>query len=185
MSATTCPGAGGTRLYVAVARSRGEKVAVEDLRAKGLTAYAPTFRKWARSATGKRVKVDLPVFARYVFVLSDDIARDFAGVRHARRIEGVLGCDGLPKALTGKGRAMVAAVLLAEVFGGLDDTRARVKWRSVGQRVRVVAGMFQGAVGTLTKVSDSELRVKVDVGMLKGELKLKPDQVADADAVRA
>lgn len=167
------------RLYVVVARGRGERIAAEDLQRLGLAAYAPVERRWSRTPHGKRVKVDRPVFPRLVFVATDDIVRDFGLIRSARRVEGVLGADGKPQALRCGEQSLIAGVLVAESWGWLDDTLPKQLRCSIGEKVRILKGMFKGHIGTLTLIRGDKVRVEVDGRFVRGAVSLGRDDVVE------
>jgi transcription antitermination factor NusG len=165
-------------VFVVVTEAACEKRAMLWLLEHGLPAYTPIKRSWRRLC-GTRVRSDQAVFARYVFVSSDDIDADFHLVRRCRYVSGILGRDGKPKPIDDV--STVARFLVFQAFGMLDYTRSLKPKYSVGQLVRIIGGQFAalGYSGQVSEVRDGRLIVIPKTG---GKLNVAMDQVVDAAA---
>lgn len=172
-------------VYVAIVRALSEKLVVTDLTDRGFAAFSPIMRRWTNPATGPRVKAEMPLIPRHVFVATDDIERDFEAIRHGRRVSGVLGWAGEPRPLPDAGAKWVAQLAITQAVGGFDFTARPKPKLSINQQVRILAGDFQGYTGKLVKLSPAKVTVYVDGRFVKGNINLKPEQVGDAEEAEA
>ena len=107
--------------YAVLTRARSEPLVAEDLAELGLVAFVPTVRRWV-TRMGKRGQEESALLPRYLFVLSDDIERDFAAIRHMRRVNGILGNDGIPQPISAR---WVCGLMMSQAFSRFDYTQKR------------------------------------------------------------
>lgn len=155
----------------AVVCTRGgmERTAVEALRENSLAAYCPMETVWRPSRRPKTHKRSRAVVPGYVFV---DLPATFP-LPHLAKLAGVWGAlisNGEVATVPSK---FVRDMLVAEIFGGFDWTVERKRERgkrpdAKGQKVKISAGKWQGAVGEIVRVPRNE-RAKVLVTIVKGK----------------
>lgn len=162
---------GEDQIYIAVTAPHGETRAVQDLTDKGLVAYSPMSTHWCKPSVGRKFKVVRSLLSRYVFVLSDDIARDFHTIRQARRVKSVVCRDGQPMPLPAKAVEWLAWVYLEHFMGAYDHTPEERPKLTIGQQVRILKAAWESQIGTVTRVSAKTAMVKVEGTIIRGELR--------------
>ncbi len=142
--------------YAVYTKSRHEQVAREQLAAKGIEAFLPTVRTWSRR-TDRRLRIELPMFPSYLFVNT---------TLHPERHLSVLRTIGVVKLVDFKGRPMPVDPQEVRSLQILIDSGVAVhpteNYR-IGDRVRIVEGVFKGMVGQLVaRRSSTRLIVAVE-----------------------
>lgn len=154
-----------------VIRARGgmERTAVEALRENGVAAYCPMETVWRPSRRPRTHKRSRAVVPGYVFV---DLPEGFQLPRLTKLagVWGALFCNGDVATVPSR---FVRNMLLVEIFGGFDWTVERKRERgkrpdAKGQKVKVAAGKWQGAIGEIVRVPRNE-RAKVLVTVVSGK----------------
>lgn len=163
-------------VYVLVTRAGSEQVVVEDLADAGLMAWTPSVKRWTRIA-GCRRRREHALLPRYVFAMTDDLVRDFAALRHARRVSAILGIDGQAKPIEAW---WVLGLYLSHALGAFDWTSDSKPKMTINQAVRIVGGAFQGYVGKLVCLNEGEAKVYVEGRFLQGKVSVGIDQLEAA-----
>jgi len=128
--------------YAIYTKSRHEKLAGDQLAAKGLEVFLPTFETWSRR-TDRRLRIELPMFPGYLFVRT---------TLHPERHLSVLRTVGVVKMIDFKGRPMPVDPEEIRSLKILIDSGVAIHPTEnirTGDRVRIVEGLFKGAVGRL------------------------------------
>lgn len=134
-----------------------EYEATDALRDQAYEPYCPSERYYSRRF---KVKLDRPLFSRYIFCGLDIKGRQEAGlglfspIRGTKGVREILGSNGRPTALDGR---IIEALRKAEALGLFDATPARLK---TGDKVRVTDGPFAHMIGQI-KMVGPRLRIQV------------------------
>ena len=128
--------------YAVYTKSRHEQVAREQLAAKGIEVFLPTVRTWSRR-TDRRLRIELPMFPSYLFVNT---------TLQPERHLSVLRTIGVVKLVDFKGRPMPVDPQEVNSLKILIESGVAVHPAenfAIGDRVRIVEGLFKGMVGRL------------------------------------
>jgi transcription antitermination factor NusG len=160
------------RWYALYTRANHEKRVAAELDTRGVEHFLPLYsspRRWK----DRRVILELPLFAGYVFVRI--ALRDRLRVVQVPSAVRLVGFDGSPAALPQNEieilRTGMSERLLAEPHPFL----------SVGRRVRIIAGPLAGLEGVL-KQKKKNLRVVVSLELIQRSMMVNVD-AADITAV--
>ena len=165
--------AGETASWYAVhTQPRREQVAETHLRALGATTFCPRYRQRV-ILHGYRREVVRPLFPGYLFA-SFDVSRDFRAVHYATGVRGVVAFGGEP--------AVVPPELLTGIETRMENGYVVLPPRSfsVGERVEIIDGPFQGHTG----IFQAGLSGAERVAILLDTLKYNARVVLDREAVR-
>ncbi|KQW22291.1 transcriptional regulator [Afipia sp. Root123D2] len=162
--------------YVVQTQVNAEAKAARNLMQQGYETYLPRYLK-RRSHARKIEKVPAPLFPRYMFVRID------TAVQRWRSIQSTFGVSRL--VLSGSDPAQVAPQVL-EVLKAREDESGFVKLDSgpqysLGQKVRVIAGVFADNLGLFDGLGDRD-RVAILLDLLgrKVRLSIESDLIAPA-----
>lgn len=128
--------------YALYTKSRHEKLAGDQLAAKGVEMFLPTFETWSRR-TDRRLRIELPMFPGYLFVRT---------TLHPEHHLSVLRTVGVVKMVDFNGRPMPVDPEEISSLKILIDSGVAVHPTEnirTGDRIRIVEGLFKGAVGRL------------------------------------
>ena len=166
--AASCPGANASQRWFAVYTvPRHEKHVSEILAERRIETFLPlyrTTREWKKRCP---VVIDLPLFPTYVFVR---IARQTRGV--------ILGTPGV-LAIVGSAREswpLPDLEIEALRFGLLERKIEPHPYLTVGERVRIVAGVMTGVEGVLVR-KKSEFRVVLSLDSIMQSVAVEVDAV--------
>jgi transcription antitermination factor NusG len=142
--------------YALQTRCRHEKIVAHRLQERGVAAFLPTVTE-VHCWSDRRKKVELPLFACYVFARLMPTNEDRT---RARRIDGVFSLVGTPGVGTPIPDEQIEAVRTI--------VQKRLSWTShpflkIGQRVRIRSGALEGVEGILVARSgECTLVVSID-----------------------
>lgn len=150
------------RWYVVRVAPQQEFKAASALRRRGFSSFVPTEDKWVRrSGHAQRHRRRMPLFVRYVFAGTSQLAQDWAGVRHddhlfPKVIQGVLGLgDDAERTLTlTKAEVLYLASLSEETTPYVTSVNPHRGILAVktGDKARVIDGPLSGLTGLVTKI---------------------------------
>jgi transcription antitermination factor NusG len=153
--------------------SRHEKRVAEHLGARGIDCYLPLYRSRRRWKDGSKVELELPLFPGYIFVRAMRQER----VR-VLEVPGVLSIIGNSREALPLEDAEVEALR-----AGIQSRNiAPYPQLAVGQRVRVVGGLFAGWQGTSVRMK-GEFRVVLTLDQIMQSFAVEID-AADVEPVR-
>ncbi len=142
--------------YVAYTNIKSEKRAAEGLQRKGFDTFLPMMSRWT-SRRHKRVLREQPLFPRYLFVDVRGGSSTFA-LRATDGIEALLVNDGKP--------LVVPAKLIAEIRAEHDAgvyCEQEPRAMSVGMKVKIAQGPFEGRTGVCQLVSGSRAEILIEM----------------------
>ena len=146
-----------TRWYVAQTRCRHEKRVAEQLEGRGIEHFLPLYETTSRWKD-RRVRLQLPLFAGYVFLrfpLSERLrALEIPGLAR------LVGFGGLPVALPDDEMEAIRNGLMRSLRAEPHP------YLTVGRRVRITGGPFAGIEGVL-KRKKRNLRVVVSLNLIQ------------------
>ena len=135
------------RWHVAATQPARERLAEEQLKAQGFTAFLPTCRKTLRA--NRRVRdVIRPLFPGYVFVAFDGDPARIRSVNGTRGIKRLLGHDGWPSPLPD------GFVETMQAHLNPDGTISHRAGFQVGARVEMATGPFAKQVGEILAMDE-------------------------------
>jgi transcription antitermination factor NusG len=159
------------RWYALYTRANHEKKAAEEISRKGLESFLPVY-KATRRWSDRRVQIDMPLFAGYVFVhlaLCDRLK-----VLQVPGIVRFVGFGGLPTALPDEQMDTLRA--------GLNGVHAQpYPFLTVGRRVRIKRGPLSGMQGVLLR-RKSFWRVVLSIELIMRSVVVDAD-AADVEAI--
>jgi transcription antitermination factor NusG len=144
------------RWFVLYTASHNEKAVERALRQKGVETFLPLYRVTKRRKNRTTVKLDLPLFASYVFAriaLSESMI-----VRNIPRVFAIVG--------NGRGPLPLPDAEIEALRAGLTGENA-TPWAhiKVGTRARINNGPLAGLEGLVVR-SDDKLRVVLSMDMI-------------------
>lgn len=155
--------------YAVQTRSRHEKAAAGYLSDAGLETFLPLYRR--RSARRDRAAfVDEPLFGGYLFARFDYRSVARLKVLKAPGFVRTVGFGELPAPVP---EPQIEALTL--LVGGDQDV-CPFPFLQAGQRVRVVAGPFQGVEGFLVASAGENPRLVVSIELLGRSVSVKIDR---------
>ena len=148
---------GEARWYAAYTRANHEKRAHEQFLHRSIESFLPTYPS-VRHWKDRCVRLQMPLFPGYVFVRIplDERLR----VLELPSVARLVGFGGAPAALDEKDLACLRRALARGAFAQPHP------YLTVGRRVRVIAGVLQGAEGILVK-RKGNFRVVLSVDLIK------------------
>ena len=132
--------------YAVYTHARHEKASVQQLAERGVDVFLPTYMQEKLWKNRQRVKLQLPLFPRYLFV-------NIGAVERGR----VLSAPGVVRILGGpKGPEPVpeSSIELLRSSPFKDSVEPQPKL-VVGQQARIRTGAMQGVIGTLIRKKNS------------------------------
>ena len=134
-----------------------ENRARKGIEALRFPVYMPVETKWIRHMR-KRLRVERPLFARYLFVRFDAAREHWYPIRVTHGVESILTGNGghIPACVPD---AWIEEFARAEAAGVFDRTRAGAAFGK-GDKVLVEDGPFAGLIGEVLR-ADSRQRVEV------------------------
>jgi transcription antitermination factor NusG len=136
----------GTGWYAIRTRSRHEKVAANELDARGIQVFLPlvsSVRQWS----DRRTEVNLPLFPGYAFVRVAYFSPDRVRVLKASGVVGFVGPSSAGSSIPDEQIEAIRTVLVRKV--PVKDH----PFLKVGQRIRVRGGSLNGVQGILVAVN--------------------------------
>jgi transcriptional antiterminator RfaH len=167
---------GDSGWYVVQTQINAEAKAARNLVRQGFEIYLPTYQK-RRSHARKVEKVAAPLFPRYLFVQINLAAQRW------RSIQSTFGVSYL--VLNGTDPARMAQEVVESLKAREDDSGyikldRRPKF-AVGQRVRVLAGVFAENFGLFDGMADRDrIAILLDLLGRKVRVSIEPELVAAA-----
>ena len=162
------PGA-GPRWYVAHTQPQAEARAVLNLERQGFATYLPRYLK-RRSHARKVDMVPVPVFPRYVFVSIDLARQRWLAIRSTVGVSRLVGYGDAPLPVP---EGIVEEMRRRHDEEGFLRLLAPPGLR-VGDKVRVLGGAFEEALGLFDGVTD-EQRVTILLDMLGRKVRVTLD----------
>lgn len=150
--------------YLIWTNPKCEARALAGLRAAGIAGYRPMLRE-VRVARGNRprVTVERGMFVRYLFVgLDRAFGQHFADVRGCDGVEGLVSFadDGAPLKVP---PADLRRVIAYEASGAADRPDAAAMSFSIGDKIRIIAGPFEGFEAEVCAYSRRRAQVTTEV----------------------
>src|SRR5262249_1718160 len=145
--------------YVVQTHPHAEQKASSHLVRQGFAVYLPQFLKRRRHARQVRT-VACPLFPRYLFVAIDVDAQQW------RCIKSTIGVANL--VCSGEQPAVIAGTIVADLRRREDANgfiQLARRSLSVGDKIRVVGGVFESCFGLFEEMSDAE-RVTILLDLL-------------------
>ena len=141
------------RWYALYVRSRYEKRTEDDLRRKGIESFLPLIEEihvWS----DRKKRVEEPMFRGYVFVRSH--LRDKVSIMQADGVVRFVGIRQYPSPIPDD------EINWVRILAKSPDAIRREEYIGTGERVRILAGPFQGVEGFVTMVrGDSRVVVSI------------------------
>jgi transcriptional antiterminator RfaH len=165
-----------TRWYVIQTHAHAEGKAAAHLARQGFDAYLPRYLKRRRHA--RRIEtVAAPLFPRYLFVTVDMVCQRWRAIHSTIGVARLV-CNGDdPVPVTDD----VIAILKAREDGqGFVTLRQRPRF-ALGEKVRVLDGVFADCLGLFDGMKDSD-RVAVLLDLLGRKVRLVLDEFSVAAA---
>jgi transcriptional antiterminator RfaH len=143
--------------YAVYCNVRCEYRAQAGLREAGFDAYCPSETKWAHHAR-RKVAVQRPYLARYLFVGVDHERQGFHQIRGTDGVERIVGVTGTPVRIP---YGWIKDLREAETLGEFDYTVDRNRLVvEPGRQVRVIGGPFTGFMAKIIEArGDKRVRV--------------------------
>ena len=149
--------------YVAYTYPRHEKAVADQLSRKSVETFLPTFYKSSRWKD-RRVTLDLPLFAGYVFTRISACER--ARVLAVPSVIRILSFRGVPAPVSD---AEIDAIRLCIGRGAILEPHQFI---AVGDRVRVKEGAFEGLEGIVVRYKNS-CKLVVSIGLIHQSVALE------------
>lgn len=166
----------GERWYVAMTRPHKERLAAINLANQGIRSFLPRQATSRRHARQFRTAL-APVFPRYVFLILD---------LERARWRSVNGTIGVQRLIVDAERPIAVAPGVVETLIQSTDGAGALVYRvdefTQGDRIRLLAGPFAGALGVLERL-DGPGRVQILLELLGGFVKLSVERRNVAAAV--
>lgn len=155
----------GSRWYAAQTRARHEKRVAEQLSHRGVKSFVPLYEKNSRWKD-RRVRLQLPLFAGYVFV-------QIAWRDRIRALE----VPGIARLVSFGGNAVAVPdgeieSIRTSLESGLDIKPTQ--YLAIGQRVRIRSGSLAGCEGYLVREKGSH-RLIVSVALIQRSIAVEID----------
>jgi transcriptional antiterminator RfaH len=164
------------RWYVVQTQPHGETKAVWHLERQGYATYLPRYQKRRRHA--RRIEtVAAPLFPRYLFVAIDMATQRWRSIQSTIGVSRLV-CNGEEPAVLADG--IVEGLRRRENEGGFVRLDSRPRF-AIGEKVRIVDGIFASHLGLFDGLSDGE-RVAVLLDMLGRKVRVVIDDLSVAAA---
>jgi transcriptional antiterminator RfaH len=165
----------GPRWYVAQTQPNSENKAIANLGRQGFVSYLPRYLKKRRHA--RRIDtVPAPLFPRYLFVEIDVAIQRWRSVYSTFGVSQLVGYGDAPTAVSHQIVAMLKAREDETGFIKLDRRPAF----HVGDKIRVVDGVFADCLGLYEGIKDSD-RIAILLDLLGRNVRV----TVDAESVAA
>jgi transcriptional antiterminator RfaH len=150
--------------WVVQTKSEGEVLAIEHLQQQGFTTYCPMYKK--EVIRGRQAKVTTtPLFARYVFVLADQLA-----LQTVHTIRSTLGVSQLIK--VGEQPTLVKASIIDEIKALETEHLNQVKQHfTSNDKVVISQGIYKG-LEAVYQMDDGLERAVVMLNLLQRDTQL-------------
>jgi transcriptional antiterminator RfaH len=160
------------RWYVVQTQPHCEAKAILNLGRQGFDAYLPRYEKRRRHA--RRIEtVAAPLFPRYLFVTIDMAAQRWRSIQSTIGVSRLV-CNGEDPAVLAD--AIVDGLRSREDGRGFVQLDARPRF-AIGERVRIVDGIFATCLGLFDGISDGE-RVAVLLDLLGRKVRVVFDDLS-------
>jgi transcriptional antiterminator RfaH len=158
------------RWYVVQTQAHAEGKAVAHLARQGFTAYLPRYLKRRRHA--RRIEtVAAPLFPRYLFVTVDMVCQRWRAIHSTVGVARLVCNSDDPVPVTDD---VIATLKAREDGQGFVTLRQRPRF-AVGEKVRVLDGVFAECLGLFDGMKDSD-RVAVLLDLLGRKVRLVLDE---------
>jgi len=151
--------------YAVYTCANHEKRVAHELRVRSVEHFLPLYRS-VRRWSDRRLQIDVPLFPGYVFVRL--ALRDRLSVLQIPGVVRLVGFNGLPAALPDEEMEILRS-------GLCQSLRVRPHpFLTVGRRVRIKSGSFQGLEGILLR-RKSNLRVVLSISLIQRSIAVEVD----------
>lgn len=135
--------------------------------------YLPVTAKIQRTGgrQGREAVIERPLFPRYLFVASYELAFKFFNLRSVKGVESVVSCEGRPMPIP---HGVIKAIMARESTGEFDFTRPQTledMGLSTGDQMRMKNGAFGGIVGIIKALMPKQ-QAKVMLNILGKDVEL-------------
>jgi transcriptional antiterminator RfaH len=154
--------------WVVQTKPQSEALALSHLQQQGFTTYCPMYQK--ETIRGRQLKVSkTPLFARYVFVIADQIAQ-----QTVHKIRSTLGVSQLFK--IGEQPTLVKASIIDEIKALETEQLKQVKQHfKSNDKVVISQGLYKG-LEAIYKIDEGIERAVVLINLLQQETQLTLDK---------
>ena len=142
-----------------VMASINESIAQYDLSEQIEQVLVPT-EEVVEVRRGKKVQTERRFMPGYVLVRMEMTDKAYHMIKDTNRVTGFLGQQGKPMPL----KDSEVAVILNQVEEGLEKPRSLISFE-IGEQVNVNDGPFEGFLGSVEEVDESNSRLKVTVSI--------------------
>ena len=146
--------------YVVQSKPRGEFCAVENLNRQGFDSYLPLLRK-DKILNGRLVKIQLPLYSRYLFVSQTSTNQNFSTIRSTFGVTSLVSF-GLKPCLIGD--------QVIQAIRDIEKITPNVELFKEGDLVQLNAGPLKGLSGTLKCRNSSQRAVILIEFLSKNQL---------------
>jgi transcriptional antiterminator NusG len=136
-----------------------ESIAQYDLEEQIEQVLVPT-EEVVEVRRGKKVQTERRFMPGYVLVRMEMTDKAYHMIKDTNRVTGFLGQQGKPMPL----KDSEVAVILNQVEEGLEKPRSLISFE-IGEQVNVNDGPFEGFLGSVEEVDESNSRLKVTVSI--------------------
>jgi transcriptional antiterminator NusG len=136
-----------------------ESIAQHDLEDQIKEVLVPT-EEVVEVRRGKKVQTERRFMPGYVLVRMEMTDKAYHMIKDTNRVTGFLGQQGKPMPL----RDSEVAVILNQVEEGLEKPRSLISFE-IGEQVNVNDGPFEGFLGSVEEVDETNARLKVTVSI--------------------
>jgi transcriptional antiterminator NusG len=136
-----------------------ESIAQHDLEDQIKEVLVPT-EEVVEVRRGKKVQTERRFRPVYVLVRMEMTDKAYHMIKDTNRVTGFLGQQGKPMPL----RDSEVAVILNQVEEGLEKPRSLISFE-IGEQVNVNDGPFEGFLGSVEEVDETNARLKVTVSI--------------------
>lgn len=151
--------------YAVYTYPRHEKAVTEQLEAKYIETFLPTFVTESRWKD-RRVQIQTPAFPRYVFVRSNKSER--SKVFAVPGVVRILSYNGTPAPID---ELEIEAVKLCLERGATLEAHTSIE---IGEHVRVRSGMLEGVVGLVVRCKNAR-RLIVPISLINQSIAVEVD----------
>lgn len=158
----------GARSYVVYTNINCEERAALGLRAAGFEVFLPTVTRMVKRGSRKKIKVERPLFSRYLFVRFDINRDPWTAIKRTDGVEALICNNQIPVSVPD---AAIERLRTLQGLGAFDETVGRTEIGK-GQSVRIEAGAFADWVGEVLAADNERRRVEILLDLLNRRVRI-------------